>query len=419
MAIFVPNSTIPAMKRAFLFPLLTAILSASTAWMTTSAQGVIPPNDLCANITPEALPTGSTLTFTGDNTNATFAGDSEPGTLLDQYPFPNTWHAFTTTDCADVTVSYCATDSGWSNVWKLLTRQCPADTLINPSVMETTTCANGNWSFRFNTLPAGTYYLPVPNVGFGQGGGAYTIEVSAAVCGNLPPANDLCSNVTPENLSVGGTLTFTGDNTNATFAGDSEPGTLLDQYPFPNTWHAFTTMDCADVTVSYCATDSGWSNVWKLLTRNCPADTLISPETSDTTTCVNGNWTFRFNTLPAGTYYLPVPNVGFGQGGGAYSIAVTAVQCIGTGIAQEAGQDDWSIFPNPGSGTITLMPERSLGAAEVELIDMTGRTVYRETVMLHAGVGLLLPLSTHAVPGTYLLAVIRPEGRSFQRLILR
>ncbi|MCL4281426.1 MAG: hypothetical protein KJZ58_04095, partial [Flavobacteriales bacterium] len=73
------------MKRAFLFPLLTAILSASTAWMTTSAQGVIPPNDLCANITPEALPTGSTLTFTGDNTNATFAGDSEPGTLLDQY----------------------------------------------------------------------------------------------------------------------------------------------------------------------------------------------------------------------------------------------------------------------------------------------------------------------------------------------
>jgi hypothetical protein len=77
-------------------------------------------------------------------------------------------------ECADVTVSYCGTDSGWSNVWKLLTTDCPADAIIYPSVQETTTCANGNWTFSFTGLAAGTYWLPVPNVGFGQGGGAYT-----------------------------------------------------------------------------------------------------------------------------------------------------------------------------------------------------------------------------------------------------
>jgi hypothetical protein len=109
-------------------------------------------------VTPvKHLATGTTLTFTGDNTSATFPGDAVAGNILDQYPSPNTWHAFTTAECADVTVSYCGTNSGWSNVWKLLTTGCPADSIINPSAQETTTCANGNWTFSFTGLPAGTY----------------------------------------------------------------------------------------------------------------------------------------------------------------------------------------------------------------------------------------------------------------------
>ena len=132
-----------------------------------------PVNDLCSAVTVMPLPIGGALTFTGDNTEATFTGDAVAGSLLDEYPFPNTWHAFTTTDCANVTVSYCATDSGWSNVWRLLTTQCPADSVIQASISDQTTCGNGNWTFRFNQLAPGTYYLPVPNVGFGQGGGPY------------------------------------------------------------------------------------------------------------------------------------------------------------------------------------------------------------------------------------------------------
>nr|MBP8824145.1 hypothetical protein [Flavobacteriales bacterium] len=249
----------------FLAPLPAVVLSLACASPLAAVAcppvlgGGGPANDFCSAVTPEPLAVGSSLTFTGDNTNATFAGDAEAGTLLAQYPSPNTWHAFITTDCADVTVSYCATDSGWSNVWKLLTTDCPAQTLINPTTVETTTCANGNWTFTFVGLGAGTYYLPVPNVGFGQGGGPYSVEVSAVACAGGPPANDLCTQVTAEALAVGSSLTFTGDNTNATYAGDAEAGTLLAQFPSPNTWHAFTTAECSDVTVSYCATDSGWS----------------------------------------------------------------------------------------------------------------------------------------------------------------
>lgn len=282
-----------------------------------------PPNDLCSSVTPVALSVGASLNFTGDNTTATFTGDAVPGSLLDQYPFPNTWHAFTTTTCANITVSYCATNSGWSNVWKLLTTQCPADSVINPNFAEQTTCDNGNWTFTFNQLAAGTYYLPVPNVGFGQGGGAYSIDVTAGPC-----SNDLCSEITPEPLPVGGSLNFIGDNTNASYPGDAVPGSILDQNPFANTWHAFTTVECSNITISYCGTNDGWSTVWKLLTTQCPADAVIYPNFADTTTCANGNWTFTFLELPPGTYYLPVPNVGFGQGGGPYNIDVTSAPCV-------------------------------------------------------------------------------------------
>ncbi|MEB2341830.1 MAG: hypothetical protein OZ932_07480, partial [Flavobacteriia bacterium] len=166
----------------------------------TAAMADPPANDHCENVASEVLAVGGTLTFTGDNTDATFAGDATGDNVMSQYPFPNTWHAFTTTGCADVTVSYCGTDAGWTNVWRLLSTDCPADSLVNASASNQTDCPNGNWTFSFAALPAGTYYLPVPNVGFGQGGGPYSITVSAATCANAVPENDLCSAVVPSPL---------------------------------------------------------------------------------------------------------------------------------------------------------------------------------------------------------------------------
>ena len=369
--------------------------------------------DHCADISPQTLTLGGMLTFTGDNTNATFPGDAVPGSLLDQFPFPDTWHAFTTTQCANITVSYCATDSGWSNVWKLLTEVCPADAVINATTSGQTTCANGNWTFSFAELPAGTYYLPVPNVGFGQGGGPYSITVNATAC-----SNDLCGNVTPEALTVGGSLTFTGDNTNATFPGDAVPGSFLDQFPFPDTWHAFTTSECSDVTVSYCATDSGWSNVWRLLTMDCPADATINAYTTDTTSCGNGNWTFSFHQLQPGTYYLPVPNVGFGQGGGPYSIDVNSSACIPDHVNVVNGNRDWTVYPNPTNGEVTIIAPRELGTATLELIDMTGRTMYSTELVITANGTHQLSLGGFA-PGTYALRMTTASERSTQLLILK
>jgi hypothetical protein len=378
--------------------------------------GLPPANDLCSNVVPQSLSVGNTLTFTGNNTYATFTGDAAPGTVLAQYPAPNTWHAFTTTMCSNVTVSYCGTDSGWSNVWKLLAVECPADSTIAASVSDTTTCANGNWTFTFNSLAAGTYYLPVPNFGFGQGGGAYSIALSASYCAGDPPVNDLCSSVTPQALTIGSSLTFTGDNSTATFTGDAVAGTIMAQFPFPNTWHAFTTTACSDVTVSYCATDSGWSNVWRLLSTDCPADSLINASNADTTACANGNWTFSFLALAPGTYYLPVPNVGFGQGGGLYSIGVSASICT-VGLPDHMAIANWTLYPNPANGSVTVAFPSDLGHAKLELMDMTGRVLISEQISTSGNA--LLDLDGKLATGQYLVQITTATSRSIQRLILR
>ncbi|MBS1942897.1 MAG: T9SS type A sorting domain-containing protein, partial [Bacteroidetes bacterium] len=381
--------------------------------IAVSAVACANSNDLCTSVVPQALAVGASLTFTGDNSTATFDGDAVPGTVMAQYPAPNTWHAFTTTTCSNVTVSYCGTAAGWSNVWRLLSTDCPADSLIGASVSDTITCANHNWTFTFNNLAAGTYYLPVPNFGFGQGGGAYSIEVGAVTCAG---ANDLCTSVTPEALAIGSTLNFTGDNSTATFTGDAEPGTIMAQYPFPNTWHAFTTTACTDVTVSYCATDSGWSNVWRLLSTDCPADLLINASNADTTACANGNWTFSFLALAPGTYYLPVPNVGFGQGGGAYNINVSAAICT-VGIPESQGMPDWTLYPNPSTGAVTVAFSHSQGEGWLAITDMTGRILISKAIP--ATGNLHLDLGGKLAPGQYLVEIRTSTGCSVQRLMLR
>jgi len=385
-----------------------------------ACANVVPANDLCSAVTPGHLSAGGSLTFNGNNTLATFAGDAEPGTVLADYPFPNTWHAFTTDACTDVTVSYCATDAGWTTVWKLLTTDCPAQTIINATAADDTTCANGNWTFTFSSLPAGTYYLPVPNVGFGQGGGAYRIEVTAATCANAAPANDLCADVTPVEIAAGTALTFEGDNTHATFAGDAEPGTILADFPSPNTWHAFTTTDCLDLTFSYCNTPEGWTNVWKLLTTDCPAHHIINATAANDTACANGNWTFSFTDLQPGTYYLPVPNVGFGQGGGHYSIEVDAVTCLHTGIAgNQAAAQGWNLYPNPADGTVAIATPQGMGGVQIDIVDLSGRTAYSEHAVLAAGGTRQINLAGRVVAGAYTVVITSAEGRSCKGLVVR
>ena len=376
-----------------------------------------PANDLCTSVTPEALSTGSSLTFTGNNTGATFDGDAEAGTAMD-LGLPSVWHAFTTTDCADVVVSYCGIAPAFGNTWNWLAMDCPANVMINATTFNTTDCGDGNKTIFFNALPAGTYYLPVLTDPFSGAQGPYTIVVSAATCGSNSPANDLCASViTPVEVAIGGSVEFTGNSTGATLVDDAVEGSLIDQVGLPNVWHYFSIPACADLSIAYCGTDPAFTNVWNLLAISCPADELVFSNANNVVDCGDGNRTAYYTAVPAGNYYIPVLVDPFSGSEGPYTVTVNATDCI-VGIFDTLTAD-WQVYPNPTEGRVTVRSGSLTGQVLWELIDASGRVVCAERGMVAAGAEQVLGMDANMAPGTYVLRVTHATGRSVQRVVLQ
>lgn len=289
------------------------------------APGAEPPvNDQCGDVSAEDLAVGSSLTFTGDNTGATMGGDYEPGSDLESSGLASVWHAFTTTECANVSVSYCGTDPAFLNAWIFLSTTCPATDDILPSAsFNTDDCADGNVTMYYPNLPAGTYYLPVmndPNVE-SLAVGPYTIEVAATGC--LPgPSNDECTGAVNQDLAIGGSVTFTGDNTGAT---DSQGADTLG---IAQVWETFTTTECANLELTYCGTEPAFGNAFLSLFIDCPFTDFIPSTSFDLTTCEDGNVTIFYTAVPAGQYYYAVMNDPDNSAVGPYTITVSATACL-------------------------------------------------------------------------------------------
>lgn len=288
--------------------------------ITVGAVACAENNDLCSGVNAQALPSGGSLTFSGDNSTATGINDFDPGSPYAGAPV--FWHAFTTTGCNDVTISYCGQAPVWGNVLGILATDCPALNLVNTSSLNVTECGDGNTTFHYDALPAGTYFLPVLNDPGNNSSGPYSIQVSATAC---VVNNDFCFSAVSELLPIGGSLTFSGDNSTATGINDFDPGS-----PFagaPVNWHRFTNPGCATITLSYCGLDPAWGNVLGILATDCPALNVIFFTSVDQTTCVDGNYTYRWNELPAGDYFIPVLLDAGQSSVGPYSIEVASEAC--------------------------------------------------------------------------------------------
>ncbi|MBP6312769.1 MAG: T9SS type A sorting domain-containing protein [Flavobacteriales bacterium] len=372
--------------------------------VTVSASNCF--NDLCATITAGTLEVGSTLTFTGDNTNATATND-----FVATSPFngaPVVWHAVTTTQCSNITVAFCGQSPVFGNVFGFLSTTCPADQVTVFST--TTTCADGNIIYTYDAVPANTYYIPVV-LDPGQNSiGAYSIEVSATGC-----FNDFCDQVSPDELVLGETLVFNGDNTNATAANDWVPGSSFAGAPV--LWHAFTTTECLDVTVSYCGQDPVFSNVFGFFSRDCPAGDLVTFTSFSNTACGDGNYIYFWDNLEPGTYLMPVvldPSVGQV---GEYSVSVVGTSCF-VGINEE-NAENWSVYPNPAVDQLVLNFNGSSGTGTIELLDLTGRIVLQETRILSQGGTYRFDLPTAVNSGTYVFRVVTESDRMAKRVIVK
>ena len=109
------------------------------------AQADPPANDHCEDISPLALAVNSTVVFTGNNEGATFDGDNVPGSGLSGFGQPVVWVAFTTTECSDITISYCGSTAPFFTdyFWDAITKQCPADELIGATGYNNNECSDG------------------------------------------------------------------------------------------------------------------------------------------------------------------------------------------------------------------------------------------------------------------------------------
>lgn len=280
-----------------------------------------PSNNYCNGAELHDLAVGDTLVINGNNTGAT---DNEG------LGYAGVWESFTISECADVEVSYCGTDTQF-NVAAIpgIYAECPVTELIMPSSLDA--CDDGNLIANFEGLAAGTYWIPVamvPDVAEG----AYVLNVSATACPVvITPANDRCEDVTTNVLVLGDPLAITGDNTGAT---DSEG------LGFANVWESITIAECASVTLDYCGTDNTFSVFATGIYADCPATQLIQPSSTDT--CASGNPVQTFVELAAGTYWIPVlmtPD----SAEGVYTINVTAVACEAVAPANDLCADAASI----------------------------------------------------------------------------
>ncbi len=288
--------------------------------LTVSATACAENNDQCNQLIPQALASGSSLTFSADNTSASGVNDFAAGSPY--FGTPVYWHAFSLSGCNNVTVNYCAQVPAWTNTLGIISRDCPGNDLINASAFNTTECGNSNSTFRYDFLTAGTYYIPVLADGGSGSLGAYTLNVSAQAC---VENNDDCSQVVPQPLASGGSLTFTGDNTNASGLNDFDASSPY--FGSPVYWHAFTTTGCNDVVVDYCGQSPVWTNTFGILARDCPGLDLVSASQFNNSNCVDGNITFYYTALAEGTYYVPVLADGGSGSIGPYTIHASATAC--------------------------------------------------------------------------------------------
>ncbi|MBK9175215.1 MAG: hypothetical protein IPM46_02525 [Flavobacteriales bacterium] len=398
----------------YYLPVLLHPSSGSVGPYTITVSGIScppPPTyyDQCSQAQYQPLAVGGSITFAGDNTTATTTGDFPVGSPFEAAPV--VWHGITTTTCTRLSVAYCGQSPTWDNTLGFLARDCPASDLVFFTNFNDTDCGDGNHTYVFSNLPAGSYLIPVLRDPANNAIGPYTLQVSATSCPAVPPANDDCSSITPVLLDAGATIMVTGDNTNATSNGDFVVGS-----PFiaaPVTWHAFILEDCTDLVVAYCGQDPAWSNTLGVLATTCPGDGLIY-FTTGTNACGDGNATYIFNDLPPGTYYLPVlrdsPNNSFGP----YSITVTAEDCLFLALDQEAVLSELGVHPNPNDGRLLVTGLRG-DEHELRITDLAGRVLFSARPRTST---IQLDLTGRLAPGCYVLLALSVERRAEQRFVI-
>ena len=88
-------------------------------------------------------------------------------------------------------------------------------------------------------------------------------------------------------------------------------------------WVSFELTACADVVIDYCGTVGAFTNGALNMYADCGGVNPVNSQTFNFTTCVDGNPSIFYNSLPPGQYYYPVLS-GAGWTNNVFTVNVTA-----------------------------------------------------------------------------------------------
>ncbi|MBK9420831.1 MAG: T9SS type A sorting domain-containing protein [Flavobacteriales bacterium] len=361
-----------------------------------------PVNDLCSDITPEALAVGASLTFSGTRTGATSTGDGVTGNILVTTTGVGTvWHAFTTTECSDLTALYCNTALPATTQWAFLNTTCPADDYIGFSYANFGTfCTNGQFGVQFQNLPPGTYYMPIYAA---AGSGNYEVQVSAIAC-TPGPVNDDCSTATV--LSVNTTcVNVTGNVGHAT---PSDVPTIACNgntgYANDDVWFAFTATGSEHTIIMDGNGDL--DAVMELFTEDCGSDPIAC---SDATLGGGVEQIIATDLNPGEVYKVRVFHW-YSELAYTTSFTICVTGDIGTNVTERAVASV-RVQPNPASDRISLT---GAGLGVVRILDITGRIQWTGTFVD------VTMIDVSAWPrGTYIVSVEFDRQVRTERIILQ
>lgn len=329
----------------------------------------------------------------------------------DGFGAPHVWEAFTITECADVTIDFCDVSIPLEQAYITLFDECPVslDAQILSFGYDFTTCVNENLTINFIQLPAGTYYYPLQIPVGSVFEESYTINFTATTCTAEP---DTCLYYTNgpwtdfNNMFGGAPVPDSEGNCTANtidvFEVYASESYTIDGF-----------IENVEYTFSIC--EGGDAGAWS------PAISVTDP--NGVVVAYEENCTITWIAEMAGTYIIGISEVGscYISDNTATSNGFPSLTCQGTiGLEKIENNVNFSVYPNPNNGSFSIANVGIAGNYNIELIDLTGRTVYAQTSEIAANAETYI--STNGIaPGVYTLRMINSKENTFstQRIVVR